>query len=424
MANRAIESSKLLFKLRALFRQVGVRVTAFAVLGVLTALVGFWFKDYIPDDLPAKVGADAIESILQIIASSMLSVTTFSLSILTAAYAAASSSATPRSVSLLVSDPISQTVLATFIGAFMFSLVSIILLKTEIYGEAGRVVLFAVTVLVVLVVVLSLLRWIDHLGRLGRMGDTLRRVGSATHEAMSRRLQAPWMGANPLRGPAPHDATPIKADQVGYLQHCDLVRMSALAEKAEVLIYLEAIPGDFVNPAMPVMHVSAMPEDEAEAAKLERDLLSCLSIGDSRSYDQDPRFGLMVLSEIAQRALSPGINDPGTAVLATGQILKVLQNWRDVISPVVDYPRLYVKSLNAAEILEETLLPIAHDGAGNFQVQRNLQETLVALGGISPAVFGGPVLDLSRKMLSYSDEGVALKSQRDRLAEIAQKIAA
>ena len=80
---------QLRWRLQELSQRVWVRVTAFAVLGVMTAVAGFAVKGLIPGDLPAKIGADAIESILQILASSMLAVTTFSLSILTAAYAAA-----------------------------------------------------------------------------------------------------------------------------------------------------------------------------------------------------------------------------------------------------------------------------------------------------------------------------------------------
>lgn len=424
MAGPVLEISKLKFRLRALSREVWVRVTAFAVLGAMTALIGFWIKDFIPQNLPAKIGADAIESILQILASSMLTVTTFSLSILTAAYAAAGSSATPRSVRLLVADSVSQTVLATFIGAFLFSLVSIILLKTEIYGEAGRLVLFAVTILVVLIVVISLLRWIDHLGRLGRMGDTLKRVGNAAADSLKNRLDSPWMGANPLRGEPPSGLTGIMTDDVGYLLHCDVGELSDLADRAGTLIYLMVTPGDFLTPAKPVMYVSAMPSDEDEADSFKADLLDCLTIDDSRNFDQDPRFGLQVLSEIAQRALSPGINDPGTAVQAISQILKVLRHWKEEAVPVVEYPRIYVPTLIAAEIIEDTLLPIAHDGAGNFQVQKTLQQALLALRGMSPNVFGDPAGALSRKILDYSNESVALKSQREELASLSENNAA
>ncbi|WCR11721.1 DUF2254 domain-containing protein [Paracoccus stylophorae] len=416
------EISQLRFKIRELAQQTWVRVSAFAVLGILTAMIAFLVKDFIPDDLPAQIGADAIESILQILASSMLAVTTFSLSILTGAYASAGTTATPRAVRLLVADPVSQTVLATFIGAFLFSLVSIILLKTEIYGNSGRLVLFGVTLLVVLVVVVSLLRWIDKLGRLGRVGDTIGRVTAAAIEALEERLKAPWLGANPLRGAPPPEAEALCPKEVGFLQHCDMARLSELADEAQILIYLRATPGDFLSPATPVLSAHPMPQDAEKADKLRDRLLACMTIRDTRDFQQDPRFGLQVLSEIAQRALSPGINDPGTAILASGHMLKVMQTWQGDMPPVIEYPRLFVPSLTVDEMLEESFLPVARDGAANFQVQRSLQQILLALGEISPQLYGKSMADLSKKMLIYSQDAVALESHRSELASISARI--
>lgn len=410
--------SKLRWRLRELMRQVWVRVAAFAILGALTAVAGFALKGFIPDDLPAKIGADAIEAILQILASSMLAVTTFSLSILTAAYASAGTTATPRAVHLLVSDSVSQTVLATFIGAFLFSLVSIILLKTGVYGEAGRLVLFAVTILVVAVVVLSLLRWIDQLGRLGRVGDTLTRVEKAAYDSLQQRLKAPWLGGNPLTGAPPPTTEPLFAEDVGYLQHCDTARLSKLADDAEIQIYLSAAPGDFLHPAEPVMHIRPSPADPDELARLRDDLVACLTIGARRDFDQDPRFGLLVLSEIAQRALSPAVNDPGTAELTSGHILAVLGQWRSPVEPDVSYPRLYVPSIRPADIMADTLLPIARDGRANYQVQYRLQQVLLALARLGPQVYADAAADVSRDMLSYSDAAIELEHQRQRLHQI------
>ncbi len=66
--------------LHQLTKRLWFRATLFSLLGVATALLAVVFKDYIPESLPARIGADAVDKILGIIASSMLAVTTFSLS--------------------------------------------------------------------------------------------------------------------------------------------------------------------------------------------------------------------------------------------------------------------------------------------------------------------------------------------------------
>lgn len=412
MAGGTPLSGQFRWRLTQLFRKIWVRVTAFAVLGILTALAGFALKGFIPGDLPARIGADAIESILQILASSMLAVTTFSLSILTAAYAAAGTTATPRAVHLLVSDSASQTVLATFIGAFLFSLVSIIILKTGVYGQSGRVVLFAVTILVVLIIVISLLRWIELLSQLGRVGDTLQRIEAAAGNALSLHLQSPWLGGSPMTGAPPVDTKPVLPDANGFLQHCDTAKLSNIAEDAGIEVYLAVRPGDFLHLAAPAFHIRPLPADDESADELRKRLLATLTIDVNRSFDQDPRFGLSVLSEAAQRALSPGINDPGTAKQVVTHILNVLSQWRSPITPNIQYPRLFVPTLSAQELLTESILPIGRDGAGDYWVQVSLQQALLGLAQISPQVFAASAADLSRKLLTLNDRHLILEDQR------------
>lgn len=413
---------RLRFRLREVAGKLWVRVTSFAVLGLATALAAFALRPFIPDSLAGLVGADAIEPILQIIASSMLTVTTFSLSILTAAYATASSGSSPRAVQLLVRDGVSQTVLATFIGAFVFSLVGLIMLQTELYGDGGRVVLFAVTLVVILIVLVSLLRWINRLGELGLIGDNLSRVETATQKALAARLVSPWLGGNPLRGPPPDASLPILSPVVGHVQNCDMQALSDLAEDADILIYVMAQPGDLVHLSRPLFHVSHLPVGQGNPEALRDRLAACVTLRPTRSFDQDPRFGFAVLSEIGQRALSSAVNDPGTAQVVTIRMLRILSQWRTEAMPDVKFPRLYVPGLTAEQLLRESLLPLARDGAAVLEVQRTLQDTLLALASLAPRIFGPAAAELSADMLQYARDGLMLSSERETIADLAAQV--
>ena len=93
-------TSRLQWLLLQLGRKLWVRASLFSVLAVGTAFVALLAKPYIPDDLQTKIGADAVDNILGIIASSMLAVTTFSLRTMVSAYSAATSNVTPRATKL------------------------------------------------------------------------------------------------------------------------------------------------------------------------------------------------------------------------------------------------------------------------------------------------------------------------------------
>ncbi|WP_249744296.1 DUF2254 family protein, partial [Serratia marcescens] len=65
------------------------------------------------------------------------------------------------------------------------------------YGERGRVILFAVTLVVIALILITLLRWIQHLTSLGRVGETTARVERAAIEAFISRAQDPCLGGYP-----------------------------------------------------------------------------------------------------------------------------------------------------------------------------------------------------------------------------------
>ena len=157
--------SKWQWLLSQLTRTLWIRASLFALLAVATALIAIPVQHMINDPFPFSVGADSVGQILDILASSMLAVTTFSLSVMVAAYTAASSSATPRATKLVQQDTTTQNVLATFIGSFLYSLVGIIALSTDQYGENGRLILFIVTIGVIILIVITILRWIEHLSQ-------------------------------------------------------------------------------------------------------------------------------------------------------------------------------------------------------------------------------------------------------------------
>lgn len=157
-----------LFSLSQAGRQLWLRVAAYSVLGLATALVAVVFRRWVPEDLALKIGTDAVDQVLSILASSMLAVATFSLATLVTAYTAVAALATPRAAKLLVSDGRGQGSLATFVGAFIYAVLGIFALRTGYYGAQGRVILFFVTVVVVLLlVVTALIRWIAQLSLLG-----------------------------------------------------------------------------------------------------------------------------------------------------------------------------------------------------------------------------------------------------------------
>ena len=410
-----------------LSRRLWIRASLIGALGVLAAGLAtlgerlFWSP-------PWDVSQDAVESVLDVIASSMLAVTTFSLSVMTAAYGAATSNVTPRATKLLMQDRVTQNVLSTFIGSFIFGVVGLVALQTGAYGARGRAILFAVTVAVIGLIVVTLLRWIDHLTRLGRVGETTDRVEAAAQEALAARLRAPCLGAVPLRDddPLPPGAEPVRAAEVGYVQHIDMPALSRIAEACEAEIRLAVLPGAFVHPGRTLAWVMGGVEPGEEGEDRRADLRRAFTLGAERSFDQDPRFGLVVLAEIAQRALSPAVNDPGTAIDVIGRGVRL---FAPIARPPHQpeepaHPRLRAPLLGAADLLDDLYRPIARDGAGMGEVQLRLQKAFLALAELGDPDLAAAALGQSRLALERADAALSLEPDKVPLRKLAAAVAA
>lgn len=415
--------------LHQLTKRLWFRATLFSLLGVTTALLAVVFKDYIPESLPARIGADAVDKILGIIASSMLAVTTFSLSTMVTAYGAASSGVTPRATTLVMEDTTTQNALATFIGSFLFSLVGIIALSTGAYGTQGRVLLFAVTIAVVILIVYTLLRWIDHLSKLGRVGETIDRVEQATIDAINNRVKWPHLGgsAYPPEWMIPASAQTIASHQTGYVQHIDVHALGVAAKAGEMQIFLNILPGSFVHLGMPLARaVSLNKEREDELHASTEKILAALTIGVRRTFEHDPRFGLSVLSEIASRALSPAVNDPGTAIDIIGRGLRSLTCWskpHDSAAKIdEDCEQVYLRGLTVDDLFDDFFAPIARDGASLLEVDLRMMKALVSLAQINPQMFKDACIRHADILLKRANLSLTLEEDKQSLSAVARQL--
>jgi len=418
-----------LWILTQLKRRLWVRASAIGVIGVLAAILAAVAERFMPWQVPGNIGANAVGTILNIMAASMLTVTTFSLSVMTSAYGAATNSASPRAIKLLMEDSVTQNVLSACLGSFLFSIVGIVVLQTGAYGDRGRVILFVVTVGVIALVVVSLLRWIDHLTGLGRVGETAMRVEEAARGALQARLDAPYLGGQRLSDPerdVPGETTAVAATDLGYLLHIDMLALSGAAETLKTDVYVAVNPGAFIYSDTVLARVGPHEAGEGAEGAL-RDIAQAFTIGRERNFDQDPRFGLIVLSEIASRALSPAVNDPGTAIDVTGRLVRLLTLWAQgpEIKPEdeVRHPHVHVPPLHTGDLFEDAFLGLGRDGAGLVEVQLRLQKGLLALSRIGDADFRAVAMEQAGFARARSEAALGLEADKRRLRRVAEEAA-
>jgi uncharacterized membrane protein len=393
--------------IRLLTRRMWFRAALVCGFGGALALAGALVGHTISYEFAATVGAKSVDSILTMLASSMLAVTTFSLTAMVSAYSGATSTITPRAVQLLIDDSTAQNALATFLGSFLFAIVGIVALSTGLYGDTGRVILFFGTILVILFIVVTLLRWIEHIARFGRVSDTIDRVERAAMAAIDA-VAVPLTLEGEALPVERHGMVPVPALSMARITHVDVALLGEIADAIGADIHVLAPPGKLVEPERPMALVAGACDDAAIGK-----VRQAFTLSRHRAFDHDPRFGLVVLSEIASRALSPAVNDPGTAITVieagTRVLLRLVDGRSDEATTLP--ARVHMPSIRLDDLLEDWSRPIARDGAALVEVGVRLQKALAALARHAPAA--RPVVE--RHARDAADRALAaLESDADR----------
>lgn len=375
--------NRWLFLIRRASRQLWWRASLYALFGVLAALLAAVGAPYVPEAMADRLGGSSVEAVLTILASSLLAVATFSLGAMVTAYTSVSSSATPRAAALVTGDESTQKSLATFVGAFLYSIVGVTAINAEYYGAGGRAILFILSLAVVALVAFRLLAWVSRLTSLARLGHTIGQVEARTALAMQAYARSPRLGG--CEGGV-HSGVELVGDAAGYVQNIDARRLQALAEEDDRQIELLVRPGAFKMRDEPLARMTGDRPDDARLAVYR----TAFILDADRTFEQDPRYGLIVLGEIAAKALSPGINDAGTAIQVIGAGARLLDDWAltceaaEGDSGACD--RLFVPTVSARDMVEDLYAPIIRYGSGDASVAVRMQKTLAVLAGRNGAL--------------------------------------
>ena len=266
-------------------------------------------------------GADGARAVLSSVAGSMVSVVATAFSITIVALQLASSNFGPRLLRNFMQDTGNQIVLGTFIATFIYCLLVLRTIHAGGEGYSLFVPQLSVTVGTGLAIVSIgvLIYFIHHASTIIQASHVITQVSGDFDKALDR-LFPGKIGegkANNSRQvgeiPANFDseASPIKATGEGYLQAIDDDELMKTARQYNLLVRLTTRPGKFIVKGSDLAMV--FPEKQVNQS-LNKQINQAFILGQERTEYQDVKFPIDQLVEIALRAISPGINDPFTAI--------------------------------------------------------------------------------------------------------------
>ena len=402
--------SETWISLRRVSRILWVRVALISVLSLTASLFAPLAETFVWESWKQRFSEETTLPILNVLASSLLAVATFSLGIMVSSHRALAEQTTPRVHQILMEDTRTQTVIATFIGGFVYALSSIILFRAQIYGDDAAVIVFTISAVVVLVIVLSLIRWIEHLSRIGNLTYALDQAEVSAQRILSELRDAPRYGgaAHGFENDAISKARVIRAPHSGFVLRLQMAEMQKQAEKNDCHVIIDVLPGDHVLEGRAIARLAGHEDPDSYTKHI--------IIGNNRSHDQDPRYALQALRESASKALSPGIND--TAIEVIARLERLL--WASFAAlnkkPEVMFDRIHVLDVDRGALISTSFRQIARDGMCLVDV---ISDTRRAIIRLSERVDNKKsIAELLEDVDAYADDGLVIEGERRQFNEL------
>ena len=364
-----------------------VTVPGLIALGIWALAVPIlWLQNELPPDSLEwlsflDVSVDTRRALLGTIASAAITVMGLVYSIVLLVFTTAAANIGPRLLQRFTGDRINQMTAGLLGGTFLYAMT--VLHQTDKSSEP-RLALTGAAILTVLCV-LQLIRFVGSAATSVTVDEEVAEISRQLEEEIERIVadedQAPLPGTMDVPRHGGDRAHWLRAQSAGYVAHLDAAALADALAGHDVRARLLHGTGDFVVPGQRLVRLDRPLEDDA-LESLEASFESAMTLGESRTPQEDVSFAINLLVEIALRALSPGVNDTFTAIVCVDRLSSALvRPVRDglrhhVVRDGEDRPRLILPGETLEELLDTAIAPMRRAARGNLMMTDALLRAL------------------------------------------------
>jgi uncharacterized membrane protein len=338
-------------------------------------------------------GPEGSRIVVGALASSLLTFIVFAFSIILLAVQIAGGQLSPRIIARVFESHLAKVTLSAFVFSYTYTLAALGRIEDRVPQLPIQVAIIASLLSVALFLYL-----IQEVSQSLRPVMILTRVAADTRAVINSVYPSPFEVRSAKHpGPDPNilpaTRTIVYSGRSGVVIAFDSLGLMKKAGRAGVTIELVPQVGDFLATGEEVFRLYGNGAD----ALVEANLLQCIMLGSERSLEHDPAFGFRIIVDIAEKALSPAINDPTTGVLAVDQIEHLLHLLGDreietgVVRDSSGEIRLMYRTPSWEDFVDLAVTEIRLYGANSPQVTRRLMAMFEHLVKVLPAQRSEPL---------------------------------
>ena len=360
---------------------LGIAGAVFSSLEEAFPILSAWVPHVL---FPSHADPQVSQTILESIATAMMTVVSIVFAILLMTLTLASMQFSPRIIVSFSQDRVTQQTLGIFLGTFAYCLAALPAARTLPHPFAPVATVLG-AMLLALACIAWLLYFIHHISLAVSVNYIVDRIAGETEKVIDELMPRPLRESRLLSPGAeaiPNaQETPVVSERSGYIRFVNTRRLVLLARHFGITVRVLRRVGHFVPAGVPLLMVSK--GHKLSAASM-ADLVGAFDIGPTRTLQQDVEYGILQIVDIALKAISPAVNDPSTAISCVDQLSRILIRFasREPLESVLYNPpgvvRVYIPWLSFDRLVESAFEQIRlyakSDVAVNLRMLRALSD--------------------------------------------------
>lgn len=338
-------------------------------------LISFDFSDYgkqLKSQLPwlSLRDASTARNIIGVVAAGILSLTVFSFSMVMIVLNQAASQMSNRVLNKLIGNRFQQMVLGIYIGTIVFAL---FLLTTVRDIDEGIYIPAISTYLLIVVAIFDIfvfIYFLHYITQSVKYEVIIHRIYTETYNSLMHHCK---LEQEPEKISDNGFDFNIEAPRGGVYEGFDRKALLKICKEEDIKIYIPNISGTYLLKGIPLIKVNK----SINSKETIEDLQSALFLNQDETISNNFFYGFRQLTEIAVKALSPGINDPGTASIALRSLFRLFTHRycfhpENVVTDEKNTARIYITEPDFTTIFETTVLPIWDYGKNDRIIQNEM----------------------------------------------------
>lgn len=352
-------------------------VMAFLVILIDSKLV-FDFNPYLPSILLTT--PDLAKSVLSIIAGAFITIMTFTFSTTMVVLTMYTSQFSPRVVENFLSEKSTMKSFGIFVSGFIYTIISLLFIR-DVLSEF-KILAGTIGVIYIIAGIINFIIYINNVGTYIQASNLIDRLYDKAFQDIEEYTDS-------IENYVTVDQAKIKAVELqlfvnspgnGYIQEIDYSWLHQIAIETKTILVMDRMAGQFLTDQSPVVGIYYDQRSELHE-HMEDEINEAIMVGDRRTEIQDFNFSIQKMVEVALKALSPGINDPNTAITCIhkiGLLIRCLAHMKEGYIKMKDdhegFGALYRENYHMDLLLTESFHQIIHYGKGDVFVMLTVME--------------------------------------------------